>query len=114
MSQHDDRVSLHQMLDHAEEVVALATGRVREHLDTDRQFQLSVLHLIQTVGEASRRISPEFRDSHTEVEWQEVAGMRSRIVHAYDAVDMNLVWDIIQMDLPVLIAQLRRLLQDIP
>jgi len=102
------------MLDHAEELVLIATGRVRDHLDTDRQFHLAVLHLVQTVGEASRRLSASLRNAHPEAEWQDIAGMRSQIVHAYDSVDLDLLWDMVQIDLPVLIPQLRRILREMP
>ena len=110
MTQHDDRVSLAQMLEFAEEAVDLAQGRVREDLDSDRQFCLSILHLIQTVGEAARRVSELCRERHPQIGWLDIVGMRSRIVHAYDIIDLNLVWDTVQDDLPKLIGQLREIL----
>ena len=107
MSRHDDQVSLRQMLEFAEEAVDLADGRSRSDLDLDRPFALSVLHLVQLVGEAARRVSAATREANPHIRWLDAVGMRSRIVHAYDAVDFNVVWETLQLDLPQLIAQLR-------
>ena len=59
MSQHSDDVCLKHMLDHAREAVAMAGDKVREDLDSNRMLELSLIRLIEIVGEAANRISPE-------------------------------------------------------
>lgn len=98
MSRHDDRVTLRQMLDHIEEAVALAQGRTREDLETERVFFLALLKLVEIVGEAATRVSDSMQNAHPEIPWREVIGTRNRLVHGYDAVDYNILWEIVTAD----------------
>lgn len=72
----------------------------------DRRTQLAVLHLITLIGEATRRTDVAFRMSHAELPWPQMMGMRNKLVHEYDDVDLPRVWSTVQEDLPVLIKQL--------
>ncbi len=106
MSRHSDDVSLRHMLDHAREAVAMAGGRVRTDLDSDRMLELSLIRLIEIVGEAANRVSLELRHSNSDIPWELVRGMRNRLIHGYDAVDPDVLWDTVQFDLPQLISLL--------
>jgi uncharacterized protein with HEPN domain len=99
------------MRDHATETMQMASGRTRSDLDTDRQLNLSLVRLLEIVGEAAARVSEPARRSHPEIAWQEIAGLRNRLVHGYDEVDFDILWDIIQLDLPPLIAALSSILE---
>ncbi len=105
-----DRIRLRHMLDHATEAMQMASGRERTDLDTDRQLNLSLVRLREIVGEAATRVSEPTRRIHPEIAWQEIAGLRNRLVHGYDEVDFDILWDIIQLDLPHLIAALTSIL----
>lgn len=111
MSRHDDRVSLAQMLDHAREAVEMAAGRTRGDLDSDRMLMLALTRLVEIVGEAARRVSDKTRSNHPEIPWSQIVGMRDRLTHGYDVVDLDLLWDTIELDLPPLVAQLRQVLE---
>ena len=114
MSRHDDRTRMRHMLTHAEETVGMARGRSRGDLDSDRQFNLALVRLMEVVGEAASRVSAEGRQRHPAIPWPEVAGLRNRLVHGYDKVDFDILWDIVQDDLPRLIAELRKALASAP
>jgi uncharacterized protein with HEPN domain len=58
MSRHESDIRLSHMLDHAREAVAMASGRSRDELDTDRQLNLSLARLLEIVGEAAARMEP--------------------------------------------------------
>ncbi len=88
----------------------MAKGRRREDLGTDRQFCLALTHLVEIVGEAATHISPDGRNQWPAVPWRGVIGLRNRLIHGYDAVDLDILWTIVQDDLPPLIAELRRIL----
>ena len=60
MSRRDDSVPMRHMLDHAREVVAMVRGRTRSDLDTDRMFQLALTRLIEILGEAANRVTPDW------------------------------------------------------
>jgi uncharacterized protein with HEPN domain len=110
MSRRDDTVPMRHMLDHAREVVARVRGRSRQDLDTDRTFQLALTRLIEILGEAANRVTPAGHARYQEIPWAKIVGTRNRIIHGYDAVDYNVVWDIATLEVPVLIAALERAL----
>jgi len=95
------------MLDHAIEAVELCRHRTRVDLDTDRLFNLALVRLVEIVGEAANRVSPAGQNRLNEIPWHQIVGMRNRIVHGYDKVNFDLLWDTIQQDLPPLIVQLK-------
>jgi uncharacterized protein with HEPN domain len=112
MAQHDDRVSIRQMLDHADEALQLASGRSRGELDSDRLFALALTRLLEILGEAASRVSPASRGNCPGIPWSSIVGLRNRLIHAYDQVDFDILWTIVENDLPPLAAQLRAVLGD--
>jgi uncharacterized protein with HEPN domain len=85
-------------------------GRLeRESFLTDLKTQAAVLHELLVLGEAVKRLSAGFRDEHADVPWKSIAGMRDRLLHGYDDVDLELVWKTVDEDLPALVARLERL-----
>ncbi len=66
----------------------------------DIKTQSAVLHQLLVLGEAVKRLSGEFRTAHPEIPWGLIAGMRDRLIHAYDAVDLEEVWRTIVHDVP--------------
>ena len=75
-------------------------------LKADLKTQSAVLHQLMVLGEAIKRISPEFRAAHPEVAWKKAAGMRDVLIHAYDEVDLAAVHETVRRDIPALLAQL--------
>jgi len=111
MSKQDDHVSMRHMLDYACEAVEMTRGRKRSDLDVDRMLQLALTRLVEIVGEAATRVSMEAREEHPGIAWVQIIGLRNRLVHGYDAVDLDILWDIIQDDMPPLIAELESFLE---
>ena len=110
MSRRDDTVPMRHMLDHAREVVAMVGGRMRQDLDTDRMLQLALTRLLEIIGEAAGRVTVAGRDRYPEIPWVKIVSTRNRIVHGYDAVNYDVVWDIATLEVPGLIAALERAL----
>ena len=110
MTRRHDRDRIQHMLSQAEEAAALVIGRARSDLDTDRLLNLALVRLLEIVGEAAVRVSDEFREKHTEIPWIQIAGLRNRLIHGYDEVDFDILWYIVSLDLPLLIAEPERLL----
>lgn len=61
---------------------------------------------LEIIGEAARQLPEEFRRVHTEIPWTQIAGLRNRIVHDYFGLDLEIIWEIIQHDLPELEKQI--------
>jgi uncharacterized protein with HEPN domain len=111
MTQHDDRVSLKDMLDYSRKAVKLIEERTREDLDRDEILCLALTRVVEIIGEAATRVSQAGRQSHGQIPWPQIIGLRNRLAHGYDAVDLDILWDIVQQDLPPLIEQLEAVLQ---
>ena len=69
----------------------------------DAKTQSAVLHQLLVIGEAVKRLSPEFRAAHPEVPWRLIAGARDKLIHFYEGVDLEEVWKMVTSDLPELI-----------
>ena len=104
--QKDDFIRIQHMLEAAQEAVAFAEGRSRNDLATDRMLSLAIVRCVEIVGEAAANVSAEGRDRCPQIPWNDIVGMRNRVVHAYFDIDLQLVWDTIIDDLPPLIAEL--------
>ncbi len=109
MSQHDELIRLRHMLDHAQEAFALVKGKSRIDLDRDRVLELALVRLLEIIGEAANRISSEMRSNYTGIPWLQIISLRHRLIHGYDAVDLDILWEILTKDLPPLIAELERI-----
>lgn len=105
----DDLVYVGHMLDLAEKAVRKVAGIDRAAFDSNEDLRLALTHLIQTIGEAARRVSPAFQQAHPGPPWSQIVGIRHKIVHDYLHVDFDIVWDVVTSDLPALIAQLKPL-----
>lgn len=101
------------MLDHAVEAVETVQGHVRGDLDRDRLLALALTRLLEILGEAAGRVSRDFQERHPEVPWADIVGLRNRLIHGYDAVDHDILWDILTGDLPPLVTHLREALADL-
>lgn len=77
----------------------------------DPKTQSAILHQLLVIGEAVKRLSPEFKAQHAALPWSAIAGMRDRLIHAYDSVDLDEVWTTLRRDLPEVTRYLRPLLQ---
>ena len=103
---------LGHMLDVARKAVQKVNGISRQDYDADENLRLALTHLIQTIGEAGRRVSSEFCESHPEIRWADIIGMRHKVVHDYLGVDDDIVWQVATSDLPSLVVSLETLKLD--
>lgn len=110
MSRRDPMLSLRHMLDQAKQALELMRGRSRADLHDDRSLQLQVERLLEIVGEAAARIPREEQAEHPDIPWPDIVGLRNRLIHEYDAVDYDIVWEIVTDDLPPLVAALEGIL----
>jgi len=112
MTLHDDTVALRHMRDHVAEALDLSRRRQRLDLQSDRMFALALIKLVEIVGEAAARVSTETQLEHPAIPWRQIVGTRNRLVHGYDAVDFDILWRILEDELPELLGQLQAILAD--
>ena len=110
MSKNEDMVRLCHMLDHAREAVLLVRDKSRSDVEDSRVLQLALVRLIEIVGEAASRVSKPAQAEHPQIAWAPIVGMRNRLIHGYDFVDTDILWQTVQEDLPKLIEALERII----
>lgn len=101
-----DLVYVGHMLDTAKKAIDKAHNLSRSRYDADENLRLALIHLIQIIGEAGRRVSREFSDHHPEIPWADIIGMRHKVVHDYLGIDEDIVWQVVTEDLPRLVTTL--------
>ncbi len=99
----DDAVYLGHIIDLADKISQRVKDKSRDDFDSNEDLRIVLTHLVQTIGEAARRVSPAFQKDHPEVPWSDILGMRHRIVHDYMDVDEDIVWDVATFELPALV-----------
>lgn len=85
-------------------------GETRETLSQNRMAIQAIVRSIEIIGEAAANISKKFKNTHPEIPWEKIAGMRNWLIHAYFDIDYDHVWNTVQEDLPVFIPQIKKLL----
>lgn len=89
----------------------LATRKVQEftrdiaweRFEGDDLIQNAVMRQIQIIGEAARKVSPPYRQEHPDIPWNEIIGMRNRLIHEYFRIIPERVWDVVEKDIPELL-----------
>ncbi len=112
MPETEDRVRLLHMLDAARKAIEFTENCGRIDLDNDEMLTLSVVRLLEILGEAAKNVSEQCKEAHPSIQWRQIAGTRDRLIHGYFDVDLNIVWKIVSDDLPPLVTKLERALSD--
>jgi len=108
----DFRVYLEDILEAAGAAREFVAGMGKEELGKDRRTRDAVVRNLEIIGEALKKLPPQTKRDHPEVEWKKIAGLRDILVHDYFGIDMDIVWDVVQSKLPVLAEQVRRILEE--
>ncbi|MFP4421528.1 MAG: DUF86 domain-containing protein [Desulfococcaceae bacterium] len=101
------------MLDAARLAISYVQNEDRASFLSDIQCQDSVIRRLEIIGEAARRVSDHTRAAHPEIPWKAMISMRNQMIHEYDGVDLEVVWNTVQKDPPGLIVLLDKLVPPI-
>ena len=106
MSKRDASLLIEDMLDSARKIARYVTGLDYDAFLADDKTTDAVVRNLEIIGEATRQLPDDYREAHPELPWAQMAGLRNRIVHDYAAIDLELIWEIVQHSLPALRRQL--------
>ena len=101
---------LEDMLRYSQEAVDIIKGKTRQDLDDERILNLAVVRLLEIIGEAANKIPREEYLKYPEIPWHAIVSMRNRLIHAYGDIDLDIVWQVVTENLPLLIVQLRKII----
>ena len=80
--------------------------------ETDRMRFDAVIRNLEIIGEAVKRVPNPIRKNHPSVAWRKIAGLRDRLIHAYFDIDIDIIWDIVHSELPILKTQVREIIEE--
>ena len=109
MSKRDPRLLVQDILEAVDKIERfIGNSSIDDFLNDERTID-AVIRNLEIIGEAANRLPDPFKNSHTQIEWSKLIGLRNRIVHAYFGIDLQIVWSIIKNDLRLLKDQLNAL-----
>ena len=110
----EDAIRIQHILDAAQEAISFAQGQTYDSLEADSMRSLAIIRLLEIIGEAASTVSPELKTTHPEIPWRVMAATRNRLIHAYFNVNLRIVLDTVQGDLPPLLTDLAALVNREP
>ena len=100
------------MIEFGERVLSYNEGLDQDNFLADRRTYDATLRNIELIGEAASLVPEYAREGHPDIPWRRIVGTRNRVAHGYLGIDNDVVWDIIQTDVPDLLPRLREMLED--
>lgn len=110
MSKNRDSASIIDIHHAAQKIINFAEGFSKEYLLADELRLSAILDRIMIMGEATKRLSLEFRQANSQISWREIAGIRNKLIHNYDNVKPDIVWIVVKQEIPELLKQIKPLL----
>ena len=106
----DDRQRLLDILDAVERIEKYSV-KGRDTFFSNELIQIWIVHHLETIGEACRGVSDDFKAKHAEIDWRSIIGMRTILAHKYFDIDLDIVWRAVESDLPNLRQEVESILR---
>jgi uncharacterized protein with HEPN domain len=105
-----DDTYLLDVLESARAAIEYLKGKSWDDFRADMLCQDAVIRRLEIIGEAARRISAETQQRYPHLPWRAMRETRNVVIHEYDAVELDTIWDILQNDLPALVSELEQII----
>ena len=114
VSDYRDEQRIDHMLNALEALVRNSQGINREILYTEDNVTKVLMYDLIVLGEAANNITAAFVQSHPEVEWSDIAGLRHKLVHDYAGVNFDILWNVVSKDIPALLPKIKAIHNALP
>lgn len=101
MTEHDDELYLRHVASMAN-LLNITRRLGRDRFDREADVRDATTYRLQTLAESTQRLSDEFKDAHPGIPWKDISRFRNRAVHGYLGIDPDIIWDIVESDIPAL------------
>lgn len=110
MNNRDPLLRLYHMRDYAQRIVRLTKHRTRLDLDENEMLEDALRYEIGIIGEAASKVDQAVRDYYPSIPWKDIVGMRNFLFHAYELIDLDILWNTATINIPNLLDELVRIL----
>jgi len=100
MSDRPSELLVDDIVDAIDRIQRYTAGMSQREFERDDKCCDAVVRNIEIVGEAANRLSEDFKSQHPDIEWGKIVGLRNRIVHGYFGIDLSIIWQVVQSNLP--------------
>ena len=108
----EDKIRLQHIVLEIQEACSFAEGMSFDDFVVDRKTVKAIIRSIEVIGEAAAKVSDNIRTQHPDIPWKQIIGMRNHLIHVYFDIDFKTVWKTVEENLPPLLKQLQRMLED--
>lgn len=105
----DPKVFINHILESIEAVEEYARNLSEKEFLASREKQDAIIRRVEIIGEAVKNLEDEIRQTNLNIPWQDISDMRNKLIHEYFGVDLELVWEVVRKDLPLLKKELKKI-----
>jgi uncharacterized protein with HEPN domain len=110
MSSRNPKLYIQDILQACDDILSFTAGMgSAADLQHDRRTLLAVIHCLEIIGEAARQTPKVFKEKHPGIPWRETASLRNVIAHEYFGLDIEIIWDVVKTQIPILAGQVRQI-----
>ncbi|QZZ19821.1 DUF86 domain-containing protein [Leptothermofonsia sichuanensis E412] len=106
-----DKQTLVDILTAIQQILKYVQDINQTQLKQDDEKQAAILYRLIIIGEATKRLSDEFRERYPAIPWRQMAGLRDVVIHDYDELDFNILWNVIHINLPDILPEIQAILE---
>jgi uncharacterized protein with HEPN domain len=109
----DDLTRIRHMRDAGKEILEFVAASSQSSFSSNRMLQLAIVKDLEIIGEAANNVSTECQEKYSYIPWRAMVGMSNRLVNAYFGINLDVIWQTVQQDLPPLLQSLERALEEL-
>lgn len=98
------------ILNASKNILSFVDGMSKPEFEHDLKTMSATIRQFEIIGEATKRLTEEFKNKHSNIPWKQMAGMRDILIHAYDSIDIDALWNAVEISIPRLVTLLESII----